>query len=94
MSTREYTISKICKCLAQYIVEESTGTVNNMQRRHQKRLAHVFALSHNASTLKRKIIASYSYRSELEEIVIDFYSYRSGLIGIVIAYNSYRPKVQ
>jgi hypothetical protein len=52
--------------------------------RHQKRysiiaiiLRYVFALSHNASTLRRNVIASYSYRSRLIEIVIASYIYRS-----------------
>jgi hypothetical protein len=61
--------------------------------RHLKRysviaitLRYVFALSHNASTLKRKVIASYSYCSGLIEIGIAPYSYRSGLIGIVLAF--------
>jgi hypothetical protein len=48
-------------------------------------LCFVFALSHNASTLRRKVIAFYSYRSGLIEIVIASYSYPSGLIRIVIA---------
>jgi hypothetical protein len=68
--------------------------------RHQKRysgiaitVCYFFALSHNASTLRSKVIASYSYRSGLIEIVIAFYSYCSGLIGIVIADNSYRSEV-
>jgi hypothetical protein len=62
--------------------------------RHQKRysvisitLRYVFALSHNASKLRRKVIASYIYRSGL------IYSYRSGLLGIVIAAYSYHGKV-
>jgi hypothetical protein len=60
--------------------------------RHQKRLAimlpYVFALSHNALTLGRKFLVSYSYRSGLKEIVTDSHSYRPGLIGIIIACNS------
>jgi hypothetical protein len=62
------------------------------RRRHQKSyrvvaitLRNVFTLSLNASTLRRKVIASYSYRSGLIEIVIASYSYRSDLIGIVNA---------
>ncbi len=54
---------------------------------------YVFALSHNASTLRRKVVASYCYRSGLIEIVIVSYSYRSGSVGIVIAHNSYGYKV-
>jgi hypothetical protein len=45
--------------------------------RHQK-LYSVFALSHNAATLRRKVIASYSYRSGLIEIITASHSYRSG----------------
>jgi hypothetical protein len=52
--------------------------------RHQKRysvlaitLRYVFALSHNASTMRKKVIASHSYRYRLIEIVIASYSYRS-----------------
>jgi hypothetical protein len=68
--------------------------------RHLKRysfkaitLRDVFALFQNALTLKRKVTASYGYRSGLIEIVIASYSYRSGLIGIIIIYYSYRSKV-
>ncbi len=68
--------------------------------RHQKRysviaitLRYDFALSHNASTLSRKVIASFSYRSGFREIVIAYYSYRSSLIVIVISSFSYRSKV-
>jgi hypothetical protein len=56
-------------------------------------LCYVFSLWHNASTLRRKVIASYSYRSGLIEIVIASYNYRSGLIRTVIAAYSYRSKV-
>ncbi len=49
--------------------------------RHQKRYSDNatlrFALSHTASTLRRKVSASYSYRSRLIEIVLASYSYRS-----------------
>ncbi len=69
------------------------------KRLHQKRysvmaitLRYVFALSRNASTLMRKVIPSYSYRSELIEIVIASYRYHSDLIRIVIPDNSYRSK--
>ncbi len=62
---------------------------------HQKRynviaiiLSYVLELSHNASTLKRKVIASFSYRSGLIKIVIASYSYRSSLIGIIISSNT------
>ncbi len=48
-------------------------------------LRYVIALSHNAITLRKKVIASYSYRSGLIEIVIASYTYHSGLIGIIIA---------
>jgi hypothetical protein len=41
--------------------------------------SYVFALSYNAITLWRKVIASLSYRSEH--------------IGVIIAYNSYRCKL-
>jgi hypothetical protein len=68
--------------------------------RHRKRysviaitIRYIFALSHNDSTLWRKVIASFSYRFGLIEIVIASYSYRSSLIGIVIASYSYRSKV-
>ncbi len=54
---------------------------------------YVFALSHNASTLRRKVVASYCYRSGLIEIVIVSYSYRSGSVGIALAHNSYCFKV-
>ncbi len=56
-------------------------------------LHYIFALSHNASTLWRKVIASFSYPFGLIEIVIASYSYRSSLKGIVIASYSYRSKV-
>jgi hypothetical protein len=56
-------------------------------------LCYGFTLSHNASTLRRKVIASYNYRSGLIESPIASYSYHSDLIGIVIADNSYRSKV-
>jgi hypothetical protein len=49
-------------------------------------LRYIYALSQNASTLWRKVIAFQSYRSRLMEIVIAFYSYRSRLIGNVIAF--------
>ncbi len=49
---------------------------------------YVFSFSHNASILKRKVLASYSYRSGLIEIVVASYSNGSGLLGIVTAYNS------
>jgi hypothetical protein len=49
-----------------------------------------FALSHNALTLRRKVIASFTYLSRLIEIVIASYSYRFGSIVIVIAAYSYR----
>jgi hypothetical protein len=51
---------------------------------------YVFTLSLNALTLRRKVFASYSYRSRLIEIVIASYNYRFGTIGIVIAAYSYR----
>jgi hypothetical protein len=56
-------------------------------------LRYIFALLHNASTPKRKVIASYSYLSGLIEIIIFSFSYCYGLIGIVIAYNCFRSKV-
>ncbi len=46
---------------------------------------YIFALSHNALTLWRKVIAFYIYRSRLLEIVTASDSYRSVLIGNVIA---------
>jgi hypothetical protein len=59
--------------------------------RHLKRysvlaitLLYVFALLHNASTLKRKVMASYSYRPRLIKIIITSYSNHSGLIGTII----------
>jgi hypothetical protein len=52
-------------------------------------LRYVFSLSHNASALRRKVIAFYSYRSRFMETVIASYSYRSRLIGNVIAFYSY-----
>ncbi len=53
-------------------------------------LRYICALVHNTSTLRRKVIASYSYLFRLIEIVIASYSYCFGLIGIVIAAYSYR----
>jgi hypothetical protein len=44
-------------------------------------LGYIFAFSHNASILWRKVIAFYSYRSRLMEMVIASYSYRSALVG-------------
>jgi hypothetical protein len=56
-------------------------------------LCYGYALSHNASTLRRKVIASFSYRSGLIESLTASYCYHSDLIGIVIADNSYRSNV-
>jgi hypothetical protein len=65
--------------------------------RHQERYSDNstlrFCVSHNASAMRRKVIASVSYRSGLREIVIASYSYCSSLKGIVIAYCSYCCKV-
>jgi hypothetical protein len=64
--------------------------------RHQKRysvlaitLRYVFELLHNASTLRRQVIASYSYRSGLIEIIIASYRYPFDLTRIVIVSHSY-----
>jgi hypothetical protein len=43
--------------------------------------------------MRRKVVASFSYRSWLIEIVIASNTYRSSQIGIVIASYSYRSKV-
>jgi hypothetical protein len=51
--------------------------------------SYIYALSQDASTLKRKVIAFYSYRSRLVEIVIAPHSYRSSLVRIVLAAYSY-----
>jgi hypothetical protein len=61
-------------------------------------LCYILELSHNASNLWRKVIASFSYRSGLIETLIAsyshrFYSHSSSLIGIVFASYSYRSKV-
>jgi hypothetical protein len=56
-------------------------------------LRYVLELSHNASTLWRKVIASFSYHSGFIEIVVPSYSYRPSLIGIVIASSTYRSNV-
>jgi hypothetical protein len=56
-------------------------------------LHYVLELSHIGSLQWRKVIASFSYRSELIEIVIASYIYRCSLIGIVIASYSYRSRV-
>ncbi len=68
--------------------------------RHRKRnsviaimLRYILELSHKASTMWRKVIASLRYQSGLKVIVIASYSYRSNLIGIVIASYSCRSKV-
>jgi hypothetical protein len=53
-------------------------------------LRTILALSYNAVTLRRKVIASYSYCSELIEIFIASFSDHFGLIGIIIAAYSYR----
>jgi hypothetical protein len=50
-------------------------------------LHYIFALSHSASTLWRKVIAF--YRSRLMETIIAFYSYCSGLIGNIFTFYSY-----
>jgi hypothetical protein len=56
-------------------------------------LRFIFALSHNASTLWRKVIAFDSYRSMHVEIVIASYCYRSGLIrSVIAAFYSYRSQ--
>ncbi len=52
-------------------------------------LRYIFVLSHNASTLWRKTITFYSYRSWLVEIVIASYIHRYELIGNIIALFSY-----
>ncbi len=52
-------------------------------------ILYIFALSQNASTLWRKVIAFYSYCSRLIEIVIASYCYRSGLKGNITAFYSY-----
>jgi hypothetical protein len=52
-------------------------------------LHYIFALSHNCSTLWRKVIAFYSYRSRFTETVIASYSYRSRLLGNFNAFFSY-----
>ncbi len=52
-------------------------------------LRYIFLLSHNASTLWRKAITFYSYRSSLVEIVIASYIHRYVLIGNIIALYSY-----
>jgi hypothetical protein len=52
-------------------------------------LHYIFALSHNASTLRRKVIAFYRYCSRLIETVIASYSNRSRRIGNIIAFYSY-----
>jgi hypothetical protein len=83
------------------IAQTQTISGSNVARgRHQKlysviaiTLRYIFALSHNASTLRRKVVASYCYRSGLIEIVIVSYSYRSGSVGIALAHNSYCFKV-
>jgi hypothetical protein len=49
------------------------------------KLSYVFALSHNASTLRRKVIASYSNHSRLIEIVIVLPQQGSLLLLTVIA---------
>jgi hypothetical protein len=74
--------------------------IDGCRGRHQKhhsvkaiRLRYVFALLHNASTLRRKVIAACSYRSELIEVVIASYSYRSVPIGIVSLLTHYRSKI-
>jgi hypothetical protein len=72
--------------------------------RHQKHcrviavtLRYIFEFSHNASTLRRKVIAYFSSCSRFIEIVIASYSYRYKsllpIIGIVIAFYSYRSRV-
>ncbi len=43
--------------------------------------------------MRRKVIASDSYRSGLIEIIVTSHSYRSSLIGIAIASYSYYSKV-
>jgi hypothetical protein len=52
-------------------------------------LCYIFALSLNASTLWRKVIAFYNYCFRLIETSIASYSYRSRLIENVIAFYSY-----
>ncbi len=56
-------------------------------------LHYDFVFLHNFSTLKRKVIVSYSYRSGLIEIAIASYNYRSGLVIIIITSYSYRSKL-
>jgi hypothetical protein len=67
--------------------------------RHQKSysdiaitLRYVLEISHNASTLWRKVVVFDSYHSRHMKIVIASYSYHSGLIGNVIAFYGYRSE--
>jgi hypothetical protein len=53
----------------------------------------IFALSHNASTLGRKVITFFGDRSVLIEMFIASCSCRYGLIGIVIASKSFLSKL-
>ncbi len=85
---------------AEYQNKDNSFKQRIYRGRHQKRysviaitLCYVLELSHNASTLCRKVIASFSYRSGLIEIVISSYSYCSNLIAIIIASYTYRSKV-
>jgi hypothetical protein len=96
-----YLVSEVCRPPGHKIKKKFTG-LNGIQRSAPKALqrysiaitlCYIFVLSHNASTLWRKVIASFSYRFGLIEIVIASYSYRSSLKGIVIASYSYRSKV-
>jgi hypothetical protein len=58
-------------------------------------LHYIFALSHNALTVRRKAIASYSCCSGLIEVLslLLVIALESDLIGIVIASYSYHSKV-
>jgi hypothetical protein len=56
-------------------------------------LYYVYDILHNASILRRKVIASFRYRSGLIEIVVASNGYQSNLIGIVIGSYSYCIKI-
>jgi hypothetical protein len=76
------------------IVYHALGCVKNtikkpLQQKIALTLQYIFALSHNASTLWRKIIAFHRYRSRLSETVIAFYSYCARLMGNVIPFHIY-----
>jgi hypothetical protein len=85
------------QAVSYYDVEKCIDMAGGQHQKHYSVIAiryiTFFVLSHSASTLRRKVISSYSYRSGLIKIIIASYSHHSGLVDIGIADKSYRCNV-